>query len=71
MQFVKVNIACALRWGVTSVGITLLGVTHPIWDNINFRCRKCAGGQFSSGAMRVKEADLWLCDYFCKMFGVN
>ena len=31
---VKVNIACALRWGVASVGITLLGVTHLIWDNI-------------------------------------
>ena len=30
----NVNIACALRWGVTSVGITLLGVTHPIHDNI-------------------------------------
>ena len=32
---VKVNIACALRWGVASVGITLLGVAHPIWDNIS------------------------------------
>ena len=28
---VKVNIAGALRWGVASVGITLLGVAHPIW----------------------------------------
>ena len=35
MWFVKVNIACALRWGVASVGITLLGVAHPIWDNIS------------------------------------
>ena len=26
----KVNIACALRWGVAFVGITLLGVAHPI-----------------------------------------
>ena len=32
---VKVNIPCALRWGVASVGITLLGVAHPIWDNIS------------------------------------
>ena len=32
---VKVNIACALRWGVASVGITLLGVARPIWDNIS------------------------------------
>ena len=31
---VKVNIACALRWGVASVGITLLGMAHPIWDKI-------------------------------------
>ena len=32
---VKVNIACALRRGVASVGITLLGMAHPIWDNIS------------------------------------
>ena len=32
---VKVNVACALRWGVASVGITLLGMAHPIWDNIS------------------------------------
>ena len=32
---VKVNIACALRWGVASVGITLLCVNHLIWDNIS------------------------------------
>ena len=32
---VKVKIACALRWGVASVGITLLGMAHPIWDNIS------------------------------------
>ena len=24
------NIACALKWGVASVEITLLGVAHPI-----------------------------------------
>ena len=29
------NIACALRWGVASLGITLLGMTHPIRDNIS------------------------------------
>ena len=29
------NIACALRWGVASVGITLLGMTHPIQENIS------------------------------------
>ena len=32
---VKVNIACVLRRRVASVGITLLGMTHPIWDNIS------------------------------------
>ena len=31
----KVNITCALRWRVASIGITLLGVAHPIWDNIS------------------------------------
>ena len=30
----KVNIACALRWGVAFVGITLLGVAHPIQEKI-------------------------------------
>ena len=30
-----VNIACVLRWRVASVGITLLGVAHPIWENIS------------------------------------
>ena len=28
----KVNIAVALRWGVASLGITLLGVAHLIWE---------------------------------------
>ena len=31
----KVNIACALRWGVASVGITLLGVARSIRYNIS------------------------------------
>ena len=29
------SIACALKWGVASVGVSLLGVAHPIWDNIS------------------------------------
>ena len=30
------TIKCALRWGIASVGkISLLGVTHPIWENIS------------------------------------
>ena len=32
---VKVNIACALRRGVALIGITLLGMDHPIWDKIS------------------------------------
>ena len=30
----KVNITCALKWGVASVGITLLGVAHLYEKNI-------------------------------------
>ena len=43
----KVNIACAFRWRVASVGITLLGVAHPIREK-HFRCGTCACGRFSS-----------------------
>ena len=32
---IKVSNACALRRGVASVGITLLGVAHPVWDKIS------------------------------------
>ena len=37
---VQVNIACAFRGGggggvIASVGVSLLGVTHPLWDNIS------------------------------------
>ena len=31
----KVNIACALRYGVAFGGITLLDMAHPIRDNIS------------------------------------
>ena len=48
----KVNIACALRWGVASIGITLLGVAHPIQEK-HFRCGTCVGGRLSSGVARV------------------
>ena len=55
----KVNIAYALKWGVASVGITLLGVAHPIQEK-HFKCGTYADGRFSSGAARVKKADVWL-----------
>ena len=41
---VKVNIACVLRWGVASVGIILLSVAHPIWDNISGVGNASVGG---------------------------
>ena len=55
----KVNIAYALRWGVASVGITLLDMAHPIQEK-HFRCRTCVSGRFSSGGARVKKVDVWL-----------
>ena len=55
----NVNIACALRWGVASVGITLLGMAHPKWEK-HFKCETCVGGRLSFGAARVKKANLWL-----------
>ena len=55
----KVNIACALMWGVASVRITLLGVVHPIREK-HFKCGTCVNGQFSSRAIRVKKADVCL-----------
>ena len=69
-MIVKVNIACALRWGVAFVGITLLGMAHPIWDNIS-GAGSALIGRFSSGAARVKKVGLWICNHFCKMFEVN
>ena len=32
---IKVNIASSFRWGVASLGITLLGMPSPIWGNIS------------------------------------
>ena len=52
------NIACALRWGVTSVGITLLGMAHLIQEK-HFRCGIYVDGQLSFGTTRVKNVDLW------------
>ena len=53
-----------LRWGVASIGITLLSMAHLIRDNIS-------GAGQAPEAVRVKKAGLWLCDYFCKFVGVN
>ena len=61
------SIAWALRWGVTSIGITLLGVAHLIREK-HFRYGTCVGGWLSSRVVRVKKVNLWLYDYFCKNF---
>ena len=34
-ECVQVNIACAFRGVITSVGVSLLGVAHPLWENIS------------------------------------
>ena len=34
-----VIITCALRWGVTFLGISLLGVAHPIWETFQVHDR--------------------------------
>ena len=55
----KVNIACALRWGVASIGITLLGMAHPIREK-HLKDGTCVDGRFSSEVIRVKKANVWL-----------
>ena len=55
----KVNIACPLRLGVASVGITLLSVAHLIREK-HFRCGICTDGPFSFGVTKVKKANVWL-----------
>ena len=56
--------------GRASIGITLLGMVHPIWEK-HFRCETCVDGRLSSRAARVKKVNLCLYNYFCKFFGVN
>ena len=41
---VKLNIACTLRWGVASIGITVLDMAHPIWDSISGTGNASMGG---------------------------
>ena len=35
VKIVKCKHCMCIRWGIASVGISLLGVAHPIWDNIS------------------------------------
>ena len=34
-DYVQVNIACSFRGVIASVGVSLLGVAHPLWENIS------------------------------------
>ena len=34
-ECVQVNIACAFRGVIASIGVSLLGVTHLLWENIS------------------------------------
>ena len=58
-KVLKVNIACALRWGVASVGITLLGMAHLIWDNISSAGHTPVGGSHP----RSKDEESWLVPF--------
>ena len=33
-EYVQVNIACAFTGVIASVGVSLLSVAHPLWENI-------------------------------------
>ena len=33
-ECVQVNIACAFRGVIASVEVSLLGLAHPLWENI-------------------------------------
>ena len=37
-ECVQVNIACAFREVIASIGVSLLGVTHSLWENISSAC---------------------------------
>ena len=63
----KVNIACALRWGVASVRITLLGVTHPIRDNISGAGHAHVGGSHP-GPQGCRKPACGFYIYFVKFF---
>ena len=55
----SVNIACALRWGVASVGV--ISTRHDSsYMGKYFRCGTDTGGRRSFEAVIVKKADMWL-----------
>ena len=62
-----VNIACALKWKVASVGIFSIGC-GSLYMGKYFMCRKYTGGRRSCKAAIVKKARLWLVKSFCKPY---
>ena len=55
----NMTIACALRWGVASVGSFSTGRGSP-YKGKYFRCGTDTGEQSSFEAAIVKKADMWL-----------
>ena len=62
-----VNIACALRWGVASVGIFSTRLGSPYMGKY-FGCKKYTSGWCSCEAAIVKKVRLWLVKSFCKPY---
>ena len=55
----SVSIACALRWGVASVGVTSTGCGSPYMGKY-FRCETNTGGRRSFETVIMKKANMWL-----------
>ena len=62
-----VNIACALRCEVASVGIFSIGRGSPDMRKY-FRFRKYTSGRCSCETAIVKKVGLWLVKSFCKPY---
>ena len=48
-ECVQVNIACAFRGVIASVGVSLLGVAHSLWENISSVGYTLVDGSHSRG----------------------
>ena len=55
----SVSIACALRWGVASIGVISTGCDSPYMGKY-FRCGTDISGRRSFDAVIVKKANMWL-----------
>ena len=67
MNLWNMTIACALRWGVASVGVYSTGCGSPYMVK-HFRCREYTGGRRSFEAAILRKAGLWLIKIFCKLY---